>query len=83
MWAWVGGSLIGRAIPKTNGVSKALTTGYPSCKTLNVGLSVHLSETATVNGNHPIHPLPQASLVKGFVLWVNSTKECSQCQELR
>lgn len=57
VWTWMGESLIGRATPKTNRDSKALTTGYPSQKMLNVGLSVHLSETATVNGNHLIHPL--------------------------
>lgn len=64
----MGGSLIGRAIPKTDGISKAPITRHPSHKMLNVGLSVHLSEIAKVNGNHPIHPLPQASLVKGFVV---------------
>lgn len=63
------GSLIERAIPKTDGVSKALTMVYSSYKMLNVCLiNVHLSETSKILFilSHKL------SLVKGFVLYIKS-----------
>ena len=61
----MGENLIDKAMLKTDRAGKALAMACPSHKMQNICLtSVYLSETSKMNGNHPLHPLPQATFIQ-------------------